>query len=528
MTMAVRQRGTRIGAVLGLAMGGALALSGAARAEGPELVVVDMHPKLTRAAVDAAVTAVDAMATDAIAKGMVPGLAIAVVYQGETVFSAGYGLREMGTDLAVDADTVFQLASVSKPLGSTVIAALIGEGKIDWDSRIADLDPKFALITPWVTSQLTIRDLYAHRSGLPDHAGDLLEDYGFKRDAVLHRLRYVTPKTSFRSGYAYTNFGLTEAALAAAGAYGLSWEDASEKYLYGPLGMTATSSRFDDFWAHENKALGHVKVDGQWVHKVQRQPDAQSPAGGASSSVNDMAKWIGLILAKGEWDGKPLIPADPLQEAHLPVMLTEPRTPFGYPGFYGLGWNVGFTADGRNRLSHSGAFALGGATTISLFPDDGLGIVVLTNAAPFGLPEALASTFSDTAFYGKPLEDWLPLFGAIFAQAEEAEAGPDFATPPDDPYPAAPRDSYIGSYANDYFGTVEIVAEGDGLAMVVGPENLSFPLTHYDRDIFTWETIGEFAIGLSSVTFALDKDRKASGLVVGQWEAQGVAPFKRQ
>lgn len=528
MTITLSGGRRRTGIVSGLTLAMVLALSGTARAEGPELVPVHMHPKLTRAAVDAAVAALDRMATDEIARDTVPGMAIAVVFEGETVFAAGYGVREAGTDLAVDADTAFQLASVSKPLGSTVIAALIGEGKIDWDTRVAEIDPGFALSAPWISDQVTIRDLYAHRSGLPDHAGDLLEDYGFSRDQVLHRLRDLTPSSSFRAGYAYTNFGLTEAAVAAAGAHGLSWEEASERFLYAPLGMTATSSRFDAFWSRENKALGHVKVDGKWVHKDQRQPDAQSPAGGASSSVTDMAEWLKLILAKGEWQGKPLIPADALDEAHLPHMLTEPHSPFGYPGFYGLGWNVGWTPDGRSKLSHSGAFAMGAATAISVYPDDGLAIVVLTNAAPFGVPEALAASFADIAFYGKPLEDWLPLYGALFQQMEDAEAGPDYGTPPADPFPAAPRDGYLGRYANAYFGTVEIVAEGDGMAMLVGPGKLRLPLTHFDRDIFTWETIGENAIGLSSVTFTLDKDRRATGLVVGQWDQNGGGRFARQ
>jgi CubicO group peptidase (beta-lactamase class C family) len=160
---------------------------------------------------------------------------------------------------------------------------------------------------PWVTSEITIRDFYSHRSGLPEHAGDLLEDLGYSREEVLHRLRFQHPDTSFRSGYAYTNFGMTEGAVAAAAAAGMEWEDLSAEKLYEPLGMTATTSRYDEFMAHPNKALGHVLVDGKWVHRVQRQPDAQTPAGGVSSSVNDLAKWMRLQMAEGMFDGR--IPA---------------------------------------------------------------------------------------------------------------------------------------------------------------------------------------------------------------------------
>jgi Beta-lactamase class C and other penicillin binding proteins len=126
----------------------------------------------------------------------------------------------------VDADTVFQLASVSKPIGSTVVAELVGEGKITWDSKLSALDPTFEMFDPWVTREITVRDMYAHRSGLPDHAGDLLEDIGFTRAEILFRLRYQHPDSSFRSHYAYTNFGMTEGAVAAVKPYRLEWEDA--------------------------------------------------------------------------------------------------------------------------------------------------------------------------------------------------------------------------------------------------------------------------------------------------------------
>ena len=158
------------------------------------------------------------------------------------------------------------------------------------------------MFDPWVTREITIRDFYAHRSGLPQHSGDLLEDLGFTRRDILRRLRYQRPNTSFRSDYAYTNFGMTEAGVAAVKAYGLEWEDASEEKLYKPLGMNSTSSRYADFLARPDKALGHVLINGKWVQKYKRDPDTQSPAGGASSSVNDLAKWMRLQLAEGKFE----------------------------------------------------------------------------------------------------------------------------------------------------------------------------------------------------------------------------------
>jgi len=139
---------------------------------------------------------------------------MAVVFQDQVVYAKGFGVREGGKPEKVDVDTVFQLASVSKPIGATVVTALVSERKISWDSKISDLVPTFAMYDPWVTREITIRDLYAHRSGLPEHAGDLLEDLGYDRAQVLYRLRFQKPDSSFRSHYAYTNFGMTAAAVA--------------------------------------------------------------------------------------------------------------------------------------------------------------------------------------------------------------------------------------------------------------------------------------------------------------------------
>src|SRR5207237_9551466 len=210
-----------------------------------------------------------------INENALPGLAIAVVFQDRVMYAKGFGVRDVNAKAPVDADTVFQLASLSKSIDSTVVAELVGEGKITWDSKLSVLDPTFEMFDPWVTREITIRDMYAHRSGLPAHAGDLLEDLGFTRAEILHRLRYQHPASSFRSHYAYTNFGMTEGGIAAAKAYGLEWEQAAEEKLFKPLGMSSTSSRYANFVTRTNKALGHVVVDGKWLQTFKRDADAQ-------------------------------------------------------------------------------------------------------------------------------------------------------------------------------------------------------------------------------------------------------------
>src|SRR5262249_41041360 len=158
----------------------------------------------------------------------------------EVVFLEGFGVRRIDGE-PVDADTVFQLASVSKPLAATTVAALVGDGKVAWDTRIRDIDPGFALHDALATAEVTIRDLFAHRSGLPGHVGDDIEELGFSQGEILQRLRLAKPAYPFRAGYDYSNFGLTEAAVAAARFAGKGWEETAEERLYRPLGMAATS-----------------------------------------------------------------------------------------------------------------------------------------------------------------------------------------------------------------------------------------------------------------------------------------------
>src|SRR5256714_7635502 len=415
-----------------------------------------------------AIQELEKLAQTQIQKSALPGLAIAVVFQDKTVYAKGFGVRDVNTKAPVNADTVFQLASLSKSIGSTVVAELVGEGKITWDSKLSGLDPTFEMFDPWATREITIRDMYAHRSGLPEHAGDLLEDLGFTRAEILYRLRYQHPASSFRSHYAYTNFGMTEGGIAAANAYGLEWEEAAAQRLYKPLGMTATSSRYADFVARQNKALGHVLVDGKWVQKFKRDPDAQSPTGGVSSSVNDVAKWVRLQLANGKFDGRQIVSEKPLAETHHPHMLTGFNPFTNMPSFYGLGWNVSYDQQGRLRLNHSGGFDLGAATFVNLVPAEQLGIIVLANGYPMGIPEALGTMFSDIALYGKPTQDWFPLYKQLFSNPATTGTvrGFDYSKLPASSVPALKNGAYLGKYANDFFGDIAIVEKDCGVAIV--------------------------------------------------------------
>ncbi|EUA57597.1 beta-lactamase family protein [Mycobacterium intracellulare 1956] len=340
---------------------------------------------------------------------------------------------------------------------------------------------------------MTVADVYSHRSGLPDHAGDKLEDLGYDRRQTLERLRYL-PLAPFRISYAYTNYGITAGAEAVAAAAGKSWEDLSDEALYRPLNMTSTSSRFADFLARPNHAVNHVKVADKWESRFQRDPDPQSPAGGVSSSVNDMARWLMMLLGNGTHDGRRIAAPEDLLPAISPQTVSTPATtPKARTGFYGYGFNASVDSSGRTEYSHSGAFALGAATNFVVMPSEDVGIIALTNGAPYGIPETLTAEFMDLVQYGQIREDWGPLYQKAIGWLNNPVGSLVGKQPPPNPAPAKPLRDYAGVYASDYWGPA-VVTEHDGaLHLAMGPKNHTVALTHWDGDTFTFPLTDENA-----------------------------------
>lgn len=427
-------------------------------------------PRITDAAVAKAVARLDRTVEDMMRRTGVPGVSVAVVHDDKVVHIKGYGLRRTGESATVGPDTVFQIASLSKPVSSTVVAGVLTDPK-EWDDRT--VLPGFSLKDPWVTDHVSTADLFSHRSGLPDHAGDLLEDLGYDQAYILDHLR-LEPLDPFRASYAYTNFGLTAAAEAVARAKGTSWQKLSADTLFKPAGMTRTSTEFSDFVDSPDHAATHVKnADGTWSPRFVRDPDAQAPAGGVSSTATDMARWLRLQLAGGTLDGKRIIPADTLARTHVPAIVSQPTNAVGTTSFYGLGWNVSYDDAGRARLSHSGAFELGANTNVTMLPLEKLGIVVLTNGAPVGLPDAVALDFFDYAEHGKVSTDWLALAASAYAAALAPPNGSttDYAHPPAGARPARDSAAYTGNYDNPYYGEATVTADDDGaLTLALGPK----------------------------------------------------------
>ena len=473
--------------------------------------------------IELAVASIDRMATELMTSSGVPGMSIAVVRDARTVYAKGFGVRLVGTPSPVDADTVFQLASLSKPVGATAVAQAVGTGRVRWDTRLRDLLPWFALKDAHATELLTIGDVYAHRSGLPDHAGDRLEDMGWSQRVVLERLRLL-PLTAFRKSYAYTNFGLTAGGLAVATSASMDWATLNERAIYRPLGMTRTSSRFADYLSRSNRAIGHRQVDGVW-QRVQppRMPDAQAPAASVTSSANDMAKWLAMLMDTGVYQGRRIVDAAALEMALSRQIETAPASDGRTASYYGYGFNVGTTPAGRMTYSHSGAFATGAATAFRMVPAAGVAIVVLTNGYPIGVPEILQQQFFDLVEQGAAQTDWGAVIRPYFAKMNAPEGSLIGIARPGATLPPRPIADYAGVYRNDYHGPLTVGVAGSALVASIGGAPLRLPLTHWDRNTFAFSLDNENAAPgtISKATFEGD------AVTLEYYDAEGLGTFVR-
>jgi len=456
----------------------------------------------------------------------VPGVQVGVVHDGQVVFAKGYGVTEAGTDRSVTPKTVFQIASLSKPIGATAVAAVVGRGDIAWDQPVVTELPDFRLSNEYVTQNVTVADFYSHRSGLPGvTGGNDLELIGFDQGTIIPRLAEL-PLAPFRATYSYSNFGLTIGGLAAAAAYGAPFPEMAQEVLFGPAGMTSTSFSHDEFAQRADTARLHVLRDGVFTTGFERNADAQAPAGGASSNVVDLNRWMLLQLAGGQLDGQQVVDAEALAETKRSHINREPAAEVDRSiAGYGLGWNLGQAVVEPSLVewSHSGAFIAGAGTAHSLFPELGLGVVVLTNAQPTGAAEAIIATYVDTLVHGAPTADWTSLYGEGFMPL----LSPPPLERPASPAPARDASAYVGTYANAYYGDVVVRSGADGLELEMGPGGaMVFRLEPFDGDRFAFADLPEVqgSTGLMSFTVP-DGASAASGLVLGESQLFGpVSP----
>ena len=490
--------------------------------------------KPTRSMVDQSFGKLDEIVKRAMEQTGVPGISVAVVFDDQVLYQNGYGVRSTETKEPVQAETVFQIASLSKPVSATIMAGLVGggkwnnyeKGKFAWEDPIIKYAPNVVLSDPWVTEHVTFKDLFAHRSGLPGgSAGNDLEMIEYDRDTILQRLRYV-PIEGFRDKYDYSNFGMTLAGDVAAKAAGSNWEDVSEQVLFDPVGMASTSMRHQDYLKQANRAELHVKIDGQWKPAFKRNPDAQAPAGGCSSNVVDLARWVRLSLKGGMLGDQTIINKEALDATHTPVIMNgRPPPNIADPAsFYGLGWVIGMTPYREVEWNHSGAFSVGAATVAKLIPSEGLGIVVLTNGAPIGVPEAIADAYFNH-LHSIPVTD--DEVFALWQQRVAASMASPPTSKPANPTAARPDTAYVGTYTNPYVGDIEIVAQNGKLEIVEGPNHMRFTLEHLDGDTFIYTDAPEVPDYPADVKFTVGPNGVATALTNSAFNATGQGTLTR-
>ncbi len=491
--------------------------------------------KPTRSKVNQSFGKLDDIVRRAMEQTGAPGISLVVVFDDQVLYQKGYGVRSTETRAPVQPETVFQIASLSKPVSATIMAGLVGGGKWNdygkgafaWDDPIVKYAPHVVLSDPWVSEHVTFKDLFAHRSGLPGaSAGNDLETIEYDRDTILQRLRYV-PIERFRDRWDYSNFGMTLAGDVAAKAAGTNWEDISEQVLFDPAGMASTSMRHQDYLKQANRAELHVKIDGQWKPAFKRNPDAQAPAGGCSSNVVDLAHWVRLSLKGGELGGQPIIDKNALDATHTPVIMARPPAPtIAAPAsFYALGWVINMTPYAEVEWNHSGAFSVGASTVAKLIPIEGLGIVVLTNVAPIGVPEAIAEAYFNH-LHSMPVTD-----DEVFAVWQQRFAGlygkPPDVSKPANPAAARPETAYVGTYTNPYVGNINIVARNGKLDIVEGPNAMRFTLEHLDGDTFIYKHDPELPDYPAIVKFTVGRNGVVTALTDSAFDATGQGTLAR-
>lgn len=427
----------------------------------------------------------------------VPGMTVAVVHQGQVHFTGGMGIRETGDEAPVTAETLFQIASVSKAFTAAALAVLVDEGKLAWDAPVIDYLPEFRMYDPWVTREFTVRDLLTHRSGLPLGAGDLLlfPEGNTSRDEIVHAMRFLKPSSSFRSQYDYDNLLYVIAGVVVEQVSGLAFEDFLEQRLLRPAGMQGCTASLERIGRRAATATPHVMVDGELQTTRSLITETSAPAGGINCNAEGMARWMQLVLNRGQTaEAATVISEAQFDQLLKPVTLVSPPAYMvehagAHLGAYALGWNVS-SFHGQPMYSHSGG--LWGMTSfIAVLPDLGLAVFASNNlmsAAPRAIVNDLLEAFMADS-HQHTARDWTGIFSELVAQrqasASDTVAQADAARDRDST-PSLPLERYTGTYRDDWYGSIRISLTDAGQLYFASDrsESLAGPLEHFQFNTF--------------------------------------------
>ncbi|HEX8233654.1 MAG TPA: serine hydrolase [Caulobacteraceae bacterium] len=462
-----------------------------------------------------------------------PAVSIAIVEDGKVTLTRAYGVKQLGRPDRADPDTIFQLGSVSKAFTAAALATLVDEGRIKWDDKVIDHLPYFRMYDPWVTREITVRDLLVHRSGLGLGQGDLLflpaTTIG-RKDAVM-RLRHLKPATSFRSAYAYDNVLYMVAGQLIEEVTGQPWETYVRDRLLRPAGMTHAVTSEAERVTVANRAMPHSRmgeIHGSGPQEALDEGNSTlgangNPAGAISASAKDMARWLQVQLNGGRvpdsdkalfstatrdemWRGVTPVPISP-----LPGDLAKLTPQFK---LYGLGWNVQ-DYRGRRIIVHGGG-VLGGIATVVLMPETNTGIAIMINSQDSKLLSGLQWELIDH-YLGQPKADWPAVFDRFFTERLENGAAAAAAAKqarPASSKPALPASAYAGEYADPWYGPIAISERNGGLFIDFRQTpGMVGPLEHWARDTFVARFTHPHAEP-AYVTFAVDASGKVERITM--------------
>ena len=463
----------------------------------------------------------------------VPGIAVAIVKDGQIVLERGYGVRELGKPAPVQADTLFAIASNTKAFTAASLSILADEGKLSLDDRVIEHLPWFRMSNPYVTNEMRVRDLLAHRSGLSLGAGDLLywPTTSYTTEEVVQRLAKVPLKGGFRDRYAYDNILYAVAQKVIEQVSGQSYAEFLQQRIFTPVGMADTRFNADHLQPGDTAAVGHAKYDFSKLRTVAPLTwSNNSGAGGVYSSAHDMALWMNVQLAGGALaDGTPLFSAKRQREMWsmiTPISVPEPAVPelaAARPNFagYGEGWSLS-DYRGHRLVWHTGGWP-GMVSRLTLVPEQKLGVVVLTNQEVGAAFNAVTLQVLD-AFLQLPATDWT----AAYAKAvEKADAEADTSWNHHEQArakrsaPSLPLSGYAATYRDPWYGEVVIRQEGKRLRLQFAKTaQLVGTLEHWQHDSFIVRWDDRSLNADAFVNFALTPDGK-----VREMRMEAVSPL---
>jgi CubicO group peptidase (beta-lactamase class C family) len=467
------------------------------------------------------VAELDSFITRTLKEYQVPGAAVAVVRDGKVSLVKGYGVRDVTRPGAVDENTIFQLASVTKTLTAAAAATVVDEGKLDWDKPIFNYLPEFVGYDAYMTRWLTERDLLAQRTGWPAYTGDQLDSFGYDRAEILRRLRFFKPRYSLREVAQYSNPGFFVAGEVAARCAKQSWNDLVEQRLFKPLEMSRSGTVIKAL-QDPNATAAHALVNGKIAVVEPTELDVTGAASSGTSTAADMSKFILMFLNKGTFKDKRILKPETVEEIFKRSMVSRidftdlppisDRTGF----YYGLG--VGSYDYAGHQIIEKGGALAGVRTIIVLVPDKNAGIVVLANLNLTAFPEAVRAYFLNQLLAIDPGANQKE----ILARNEELKKL--LAPPPPPKNPGkfnGTLQSLVGAYENDYYGRCEIVQDGAGVKLQFGPAKYPAMLKHWSNGAFLMQFPGATQ-SPSVTTFMIGEDGKADS-----FESEALGVFTR-